>query len=589
MRLTGLARRAASVVALGLMAGGCGTLDIENPNAPDAERALASGQDVINLVGGSFSNWYYSTQNYSPAVASNTVALTGSMSWGNWGSRRYSSVPRVAFVNSATDQQDIRQINEIPWYNNYAALSSVNVALKQLADPNALADLSASDRDMLKAAATFIQGAALANIGMFFNQGFVLDENTDVSTLEFEPASAVRDAAVNKLDAAITLATGKSFKLPNSFLNVDGWTAAQLAQVANTMAARALAYHPRNRAEVAQVNWARVQAYAEKGITFDPAIVGDGNNWFDPYKACVNAWDTWHRVNQRVVKEMDNAAPYPYPASGAPETITPPNTADQRYDPTPRDADYVGQPGKDFVYVPYVVFNPARGRYHFSNVGSNRYGSHSFEDPSGGGLGRASFMLAAENDLLLAEALIRQGTAGRARAATLINKTRVGRGGLPALTGSETSAAGIPGLAFLNGTDNNDVLLRALFYERDVELWGSSGNTPLYDARRTDRFDNPPVPGAPNAGILAAGDLTLSYRQLPVPAKELQVLGEEIYTFAGKDSVKAAPSINGELPRVVRNYVEIGGKKVTGPGAVLTIANLYNDEMKKFLRSKRRF
>jgi hypothetical protein len=91
--------------------------------------------------------------------------------------------------------------------------------------------------------------------------------------------------------------------------------------------------------------------------------------------------------------------------------------------------------------VTYENFNPARGRYHFSNVGHNRYHRHGVLDPTEGGVGTVPFLLAAENDLLWAEGLVRSG-GSRAQAAQLINKTRVGRGQLPALTGSETSAAG---------------------------------------------------------------------------------------------------------------------------------------------------
>ncbi|MFZ5624774.1 MAG: hypothetical protein ACOY71_10150 [Gemmatimonadota bacterium] len=578
-----------ALLALGLVAGGCGTLDISNPNAPDRDRALATGADVINLVGGAFINWYYSMQNYAPATAASTMALNTSMSWGNWGSRRYSSVPRVGFVNSSTDQADIIEIVNNPWYNNYAALVSANLALVQL--PN-LKDLSDQDKAMITAAAKFLQGATLANIAMFFNQGFIVDEATDVTSVTFSAYPAVRDAALAKLDAAIAAAGTASFQLRSSFLNIAGWTNTQLAQVANTTAARLLAYSARNRAETGTVNWARVVSYASRGISsgtpFNPSLGGDGVNFFDPWKAVEGAWDSWHRANQRVVKFMDPSQPYPYPASGNNPPVV--NSPDQRVDASTvqSDASLLGTPTKDYLWADYVPFNPARGTYHFSNLVHNRYSFHSFEDPSGGGFGTVPFLLAAENDLLWAEGLIRSG-GSRAQAAALINKTRVGRGGLPPLTGNETSAAGIPGLAWLSGPDNNDVLLRALFYERDVELMGSSAVTPLYDARRTDRFDNPVVQGALNAGILAAGDLVGTPRQFPVPSRELETLRLQLYTFAGKDSVAAANAINsgaslGQLP-----YLVVGGKAVKAPGEVKTIADGYIAKARASLHSLRRF
>src|SRR2546427_11976424 len=85
------------------------------------------------------------------------------------------------------------------------------------------------------------------------------------------------------------------------------------------------------------------------------------------------------------------------------------------------------------------------------------------------GVGTAPVVLAAENDLILAEALIRGPTPNLGQAAVLINKTRVTRGGLsPA-----PSANGI---------------LADLQYEQDVELY-SSNVPPYYNQRRSDRSE----------------------------------------------------------------------------------------------------
>jgi len=101
------------------------------------------------------------------------------------------------------------------------------------------------------------------------------------------------------------------------------------------------------------------------------------------------------------------------------------------------------------------------------------------------------------NDLLWAEGLLRSGGSA-AQAAALINNSRVGRGGLPPLTGAEGTAA----------------LLTALQYEQDIEFMGQ-GATPFFNRRRIDAL----VTGTP--------------RHMPVPAKELDVLVREIYTFGG--------------------------------------------------------
>src|SRR5207247_4734499 len=60
----------------------------------------------------------------------------------------------------------------------------------------------------------------------------------------------------------------------------------QIAQIANTMAARNLAYFPRNAAQNAAVDWVKVAGYASKGISsgtpFDWVLHQDVcNTWCD--------------------------------------------------------------------------------------------------------------------------------------------------------------------------------------------------------------------------------------------------------------------------------------------------------------------
>src|SRR6185369_10865402 len=80
-----------------------------------------------------------------------------------------------------------------------------------------------------------------------------------------------------------------------------------------------------------------------------------------------------------------------------------------------------------------------------------------------------------------------------------------------------------------NATGEQLTLLRAIFYERDIELMNSSAITPFYDARRTDRLTT--------FSVSAVGDLKDSPRQFPVPAKELSALQKELYTIKGTDSI----------------------------------------------------
>jgi hypothetical protein len=50
-------RFAFGIVALAAVSG-CAELDVSNPNNPDLERALASGEDVQNIAVSTVNSWY---------------------------------------------------------------------------------------------------------------------------------------------------------------------------------------------------------------------------------------------------------------------------------------------------------------------------------------------------------------------------------------------------------------------------------------------------------------------------------------------------------------------------------------------------
>src|SRR5574340_388964 len=156
----------------------------------------------------------------------------------------------------------------------------------------------------------------------------------------------------------------------------------------------------------------------------------------------------------------------------------------------------------DFTYIATIPFACARGAWHFSNWEHSRYGSKAAGGDvswySGTFTGVAPIVLAAENDLLMAEALVRTG-GDLGQAAALINTTRVGRGQL-------TPAAAADGAA---------ALLADIQYEQDVELLTTAGGLQWWERRRIDGLQ----PGTP--------------RHLPVPAKELEIDQLPIYTFGG--------------------------------------------------------
>ncbi len=116
------------------------------------------------------------------------------------------------------------------------------------------------------------------------------------------------------------------------------------------------------------------------------------------------------------------------------------------------------------------------------------------------------------NDLLWAEGLIRSGGGNLVTAAGLINNSRVNRGGLTALTGAE----GVP------------ALITALQYEQEIEFMGQ-GVDPFFNRRRSG-YNAAAAGGRP---AYVDGLIPNTPRQMPVPAKELDILQRAIYTFGG--------------------------------------------------------
>jgi hypothetical protein len=461
-------------------------LSIPNNNQPDTKRAISTPSDVEQLAATALSDWHAGTNAENPALAFAVMAdaLTGS--YNNFGMNLSSSEPRIAYPNNTTGG-DYTAMAQDPWYNNYTALGEANDALTAMAN-----GLEVSDG--YKEVAELTQGLTLGNIALIFDKGWTVDETMElpVPVEDVKPYGEVAAFALSKLDAVIAATASATWELPNDVLplaTVDP-TAENIGKIANTMAARILAYTPRNSTENDAVDWARVLQYASHGISsgtpFDFSVIEDnGTIWWDGYKAYGN-YGPWLRVSMRVIHEMNPSLPERYTSCSS---IAQDSTgfADARY-------------ATDFTYVTDIPFACARGAWHFSNWEHSRYGTKATTGDvtwfASTFTGAAPMVLAAENDLLWAEALVRTG-GDLNLAADKVNNTRVGRGHLPAVG------------------PNADDIMDAIHYEQDVELLTTGGGLQWWNRRRIDGLQ----PGTP--------------RHLPIPAKELEVDELPIYTFGG--------------------------------------------------------
>lgn len=511
--------RAVSVLAA-VAAVGCNSLEVTNPNAPDSKRALSDPAALEAVAGGTLRTWFNTYAGMEGNSVLVTQAQTFSASWNNFNMNFYSSVDADGKRLTRPFQNDPaaagRTSMEVPWVGMYAAMSSATDVLKAIRINKTVIN-SAADTKRAEAVSELMLGAGLSYIALNYDKGYIVDENADPATLQYSNRKQMRDAAVAKLTSAAAIAAASPFTTPASWTNGVSYSNTQIAKIANTLAAITLAYYPRDATENAAVNWGQVLTFTQSGMSsgtpVDFNFVGDGCvSWCQEMLYWFDAFDGG-RVHTRVANMLDPVTQRtPYPAGGNAK----PNSPDKRLgDGSFGDASTVdgfgtnprtAAGGSDFVYSRDEIFRPSRGSYHQSNIGYIRYDATGNQGSSGiyGGFGTAPVITATQNDLLQAEALIRSGGA-LATAATLINKTRVTRGGLSAATAADGVAT----------------LTTRLGYEMEIELLGL-GPAPYYWRRRTNGL----IEGTP--------------REMPVPAKELGVKGEALYTWGGSGLLNSA-------------------------------------------------
>lgn len=494
-----------------LFAAGCQSLDVTNPNLPDARRALADPAALEGIAAGTLATWYNTWEDMESAGALSAMARTYSASWNNFNLNFYSSVDGDGTRNSRAWQNDLASAGrtnvENGWFGYYSAISSATDVLKAIRQNNIVIG-NASNTRRAETIAQLTLGASHMALALLYDKGYVITESSDLTSLAYADRRVMRDSAVAFLQRAATLAAANAFTTPADWTGGRVYSNTEIARIANTLSAMALAYWPRTSAENASVDWARVATFASNGVTFDFDFIADGCSVFCPeILLWFNSMDTGV-VHTRVANLLDPATQQtPYPSGGNPR----PNSPDRRlgngsfgtaamvdaFGNIPRDAGG----GSDFAYGGYELFNPARGMYHQSNVAHIRYDASGVQSPQSiyGGFGRAPAFTRASNDLLWAEAELRRTGGSLTNAASLINGTRVTRGGLPAAAAADGQA----------------VLLQRLEYEQEVELLGL-GPSPFYQRRRA-----------------ASGLLTGTPREMPVPARELGVTGAAFYTWGG--------------------------------------------------------
>lgn len=501
---------------------GCVDLDTTNPNVPDRERVLATAQDVQTLISTAYQAYFDNAQQTNPGLP--TAAMADNLTGGFFDSGVFDMTmePRVLFDASPLNTRGF--VGRAPWSRLYPVLSNVNDGLYAI-DQGLRITTGAGGADetaRARAFGRFMQGLTLGYLSLYYDQAVIVTEDTDLETMdprEFHSWQDVRDTALAKLDDAIAIASANTFTIPGSpeWINGVQLTNHEFVRVANSYAARLIAYSPRTWEERMAVDWNEVLRRIDAGITQDLAPQGLLNVWESNMRrllARVRTNPSDHvRPDTRALGPADTAGAFQVWIATPSENRVPfqIRTPDRRIHAP-------GAPSQPGLYVGYntaTIWALDRGTYRRS-----RY--YYLRDGTGDSwyIGPQVTMSRTEMDLLKAEALIRLNRA--AEAVPLINLTRVANGGLPPVTidGPPNNSACVP--RKVDGACGS--LWDALMHERNLENMGLEGTVAWWDAR--------------GLGRLQEGTLV----HFPVSGIELENLGLPVYSFGGVGGDGAAPA-----------------------------------------------
>jgi hypothetical protein len=482
-----------AIFASGLIVG-CKKMDVTNENNPDLKRVLASGRDLEGVASALYNTVFqgeHAAEDGGVEAMLATAADHITCSWGNFGMRDMSYEPRDnAWNNSpvyANSGQTAYSYNQ--WYS---AIGSASDVLKALSS-GVVIDGGAADT-RAKAFAKFTLGLAYGDMALVFDKAHIVDDTKTVepNITAASPYKEVAAAAIAYLEEALALTDG-SFSIPSSWLGTPAdVSGADFKKIINTTAARILSYLPRNKTELAAVDWAKVKTYADNGMTSDWTIQMDGTSKWYMEAGDYLTYPGWGRTDMRVVHMMEPSLPEHWDDSPSfPQPAEPATSLDARLK-------------SDFEYLGSNDFSAARGYYHFSCYRNKRY-----DDVYTNSIGPKATVMAAENAMLRAEA--RAYTNDLPGAADIINAgTRVTRGHMP------------PVAADL------DAIVKAIHHERQVEMYTTGCGLQFFEMRKLNLLQK----GTP--------------LHLPIPGTILQLFGETtFYTFGTTAKADGTGTSNG--------------------------------------------
>ena len=265
---------AAAVIAA--LAGCSDSLNVENPNNADQDRALARPTDVEALISGSYNTLHRNTIGSNNLTAPmGALGMENYSNLANFGMTTRSAIPRPPIDNSrnnATANENYGPFLGLHRGARAAAigLSRVNQASFTFFPP------SATQNARARAFAHFVIGVGLGQVAMAYDSGSAINENDDLTSntpLPLIGYDSLARYAISKLDSAFAIAGSMgTTNVPAVWISAGGTdlTAAQFRALIQGWRARIRASVARDETERANVAWASVITDATDFLTAFP-------------------------------------------------------------------------------------------------------------------------------------------------------------------------------------------------------------------------------------------------------------------------------------------------------------------------------
>ena len=450
-------------------------LEVNSANDPTRVQVKQTPADLENYLGTLYRRWsnaMYTGQNNVGAMAA-VMAFETFSTQGNGCMNARVGIPRTGNDNSPGNSAKDCQ-RTVYFLASEAGRGAAEV-IRRMNEGLTFGSPAQDARN--RAFAWFIVGISNGYLAMVYDSAAVLSP-ADPLTPTGSPdpghfsgykevmsfALAGLDSARTNAQLAATLAVGANFPLPSNWMfTPNPMTASEFIKVIRSYAARFRAGVARNPAERAAVDWDRVIADAQNGITADHLVItssSTGPN--DVWVANLTGGGLLSQMTPFILGMADKtgayaawiATPLATRGAGSPFFM---QTDDQRF---PQGATRAAQQ-TDFALTSCSGASQACKRFFVNRTGTDpgaslswgasqydvaRFVSWKTSGATGSGAsGPIPFMTVAEINLLEAEGQIRKGNI--AAAAVLIDRTRAacGPGSVPSGCSPRPLGNGLPG------------------------------------------------------------------------------------------------------------------------------------------------